>query len=539
MLALRRAALGVALVSLVMLNLFSAAQAAQVDICFGLPESRLNSGVLARVVGNSRLKEAAPPGAYLKSNAARSGLVLRYLPEGTILRIMPDSQAQCTVDGDRWWAVEADGLRGFVTESVGQEYVLEPYTGVPPTPAPSDLTAVLTCVRPYLDPPPPTPTAAPDSAPYFRAVFGSDDGTLQYADQGGFPRPIARFDYPPLSVDLSPDGTAALVLTYNGVYWVEILTGKIAYFADPTRFSLSEDMWFVRAQWTPQGDSAAVELVDTTDNIYTFPVWNISLTGQGAPFQVDTGKEPPFSVRRSPDRSLMIVLSANDILPYPKNFIDEPPPLLEFVPSGAEGDGRSIVPASITWSPDSSGFYAYTPKSEDAPPDDPFGGRLFFVPRNGTPQDFGALQGIPRNAEVIPAPNGLALLVKAGETWRIQTRDGAIKQKLPSDSAIFGWTPDSAGVAFRAADGKAGFIGTEGETESPYVPMVDNLFTLSWLPDGTALYTVRGFDGKLTLNAQPLGAQPFYIGIVAGEFAFSAATFNAAPGLARPPRPCE
>jgi hypothetical protein len=539
MIALRRAVLGTILASLIILNLFSVAQAAQVDLCLGLPASRLQAGSVARVVGNSRLKEEAPPGAYLKSNAARGGLVLRYLAQGTLLRILPDSQPLCTIDGDRWWAVEVDGQRGYVTESAGQEYVLEPYTGAPPTPMPSDFTTVLTCVRPYLDPPPPTPTAVPDSAPFFRAVFGSDDGTLQYADQGGFPRPITRFDYPPLSVDLSPDGTAALVLTYNGVYWVEIPTGKVAYFADPTRFALTEDMWFVRAQWTPQGDSAAVELVDSRDNIYTFPVWNVSLTGQGAPFQVDTGREPLFSVRRSPDRSLMIVLSASDIIPYPRNFVDEPPPLLEFVPAGPEGDGRSILTASITWTADSSGFYAYTPKSEDAPPDDPFGGRLFFVPRAGTPQDFGALQNIPSNAEVIPAPNGLWLLVRAGATWRIQNREGEVQQTLPPESTLFGWTPDSAGVAFRTADGKAGFLGVEGETESPYVPMVDNLFTLAWLPDGTALYTVRGADGKLTLSARPLNGEPFYIGIVAGEFAYSAATFNAPPGLARPPRPCE
>lgn len=539
MIALRRAALGIALASLIALNLFSAAQAAQVDLCLGLPESRLQPGSFARVVGNSRMKAAAPPGAYLKSNAARGGLVLRYLAQGTLLRILPDSQPLCTIDGDRWWAVEVDGRRGYVTESVGQEYVLEPHTGIPPTPAPSKLTTVLTCVRPYLDPPPPTPTAAPDSPLFFRAVFGSDDGTLQLADQGGFPRLITRFDYPPLSVDLSPDGAAALVLTYNGVYWVELLTGKVVYFADPTRFGLSEDMWFVRAQWTPQGDAAAVELVDTRDNIYTFPIWNISLTGQGAPFQVDTGKEPPFSVRRSPDRGWLVILSANDIVPYPRNFVDEPPPLLEFVPTSAEGDGRSIVPASLTWVADSSGFYAYTPKSEDAPPDDPFGGRLFFVPRSGTAQDFGALPNIPPNAEVIPSPNGLWLLVRTGETWRIQDREGQVLQTLPPGSTPFGWTPDSAGIGFRTDQGKAGFLGVAGEAESSYMPSVDNLFTLTWLPDGTALYTVRGADGKLTLSAQPLNGQPFYIGIVAGEFAFSAAVFNAAPGLARPPRPCE
>lgn len=539
MIRLRRAALSVTLVSLMILSLFSVAQAAQVDLCLGLPESRLEAGALARVIGNSRLKEEAPPGAYLKSNAARGGFVLRYLAQGTLLRILPDSQPLCTIDGDRWWAAEVNGQRGYVVESVGQEYVLEPYAGDPPPAEPSELFSVLTCVRPYLDAPPPTPTAAPDAKPYFRVVFGSDDGTLQYADQGGFPRLIARFDYPPLSVDLSPDGSAALVLTYNGVYWVDVLTGQVAYFADPTRFELSEAMWFVRAQWTPQGDAAAVELVDSRDDVYTFPIWNVSLTGQGAPFQVDTGKEPLFSVRRSPDRSLMVILSASDIIPYPKTFVDEPPPLLEFVPVGGEGDARSIVPASITWLPDSSGFYAYTPKAEDAPPDDPFGGRLFFVPRNGTPQDFGALENIPPDAEVIPAPNGLWLLVRAGKTWRIQGRDGEVAQTLPEESAPFGWTPDSAGVAFRTTEGKAAFLGVAGETESPYVPMVENLFTLTWLPDGTALYTVRGIDGKLTLNGQPLNAQPFYIGIVANEFAYSAATFNAAPSLARPPRPCE
>lgn len=539
MIALQRAALSVVLLSLVILSFASGVQAAQVDICFGLPESRLQAGSVARVVGNSRLKEEAPPGAYLKSNASREGLVLRYLAEGTLLRILPDSKSLCTIDGDRWWAVEVDGLRGYVTESVGQNYVLEPHNGELTAAAPSELTTVLTCVRPYLDSPPPTPTVAPNSTPYFRAVFGSDDGTLQYADQGGFPRLIARFDFPPLSVDLSPDGSAALVLTYNGVYWVDILTGKVAYFADPTRFSLSEDTWFVRAQWTPQGDAAAVELVDTRDNIYTFPIWTVSLTGQGAPFQVDTGREPQFSVQRSPDRSLMVILSASDIVPYPKSIVDEPPPLLEFVPAGAEGDGRSILPASITWTPDSSGFYAYTPKSEDAPPDDPFGGRLFFVPRNGTAQDFGAVSNIPRNARVIPSPNGLWLLVKVGEQWRIQARDGKIAQRLPAESEPFGWTPDSAGVAFRTAEGKTGFLGTDGKTESPYVPLVDNLSTLSWLPDGTALYAVRGFDGRLTLSGKPLDGQAFYIGIVANELAYSAALFNAAPNAARPPRPCE
>ncbi len=535
----KRIGLHIALISLIALSLFSTARAAQVDACFGLPESRLEPGVLARVVGDSRMKEEAPPGAYLKSNAARSGLVLRYLVEGTLVRIAPDSQSLCTVDGDRWWAAEVDGLRGYVTESAGQAYVLEPYTGTPPTPAPRDLTTVLSCVRPYLDAPPPTPTAAPDAAPYFRAVFGSDDGTLQYADQGGLPRLVAKFDYPPLSVDLSPDGSAALVLTYNGVYWVEILTGQVAYFADPTRFNLSEDMWFVRALWTPTGDSAAIEMVDTRDDVYTFPIWNVSLTGQGAPFQVDTGKEPPFSLRRSPDRSLLVILSANDILPYPRSFVDEPPPLLEFVPAGAEGDSRSIVTASITWAPDSSGFYAYTPKAEDAPPDDPFGGRLFFVPRAGTAQDFGALENIPAGAEVIPAPNGLWLLVKDKQTWRIQARDGQIAQRLPEARQIFGWTPDSAGVAFSTADGQTRFLGVDGETESAYVPSAANLTSLTWLPNGTALYTVRGIDGRLTLNAQPLDGQPFYIGIVANELAFSAATFNAPPGLARPPRPCE
>lgn len=46
MIRLRRAALSVTLVSLMILSLFSVAQAAQVDLCLGLPESRLEAGAL-------------------------------------------------------------------------------------------------------------------------------------------------------------------------------------------------------------------------------------------------------------------------------------------------------------------------------------------------------------------------------------------------------------------------------------------------------------------------------------------------------------
>lgn len=110
---------------------------AQVDTCLGLPESRLTAGGLARVVGRSSIKEGAPGGVALKTGPNRDGLVLRYIAPGSILNIDDNSQPSCTVDGDRWWAARFGDLKGFVVETVGQNYVLEPFGGAPPTPAPS------------------------------------------------------------------------------------------------------------------------------------------------------------------------------------------------------------------------------------------------------------------------------------------------------------------------------------------------------------------------------------------------------------------
>lgn len=513
---------------------------AQVDTCLGLPESRLTSGALARVVGRSSLKEGAPNGVALKTGPNRDGLVLRYAAPGSILKIDDNSQPSCTVDGDRWWAATIGDLKGFVVETVGQNYVLEPFTGAPPTPAPSIPTKPLICIQPRLETPAPTPTAPPNAEPIVRVLFGADDGTLQFSDNGGLPRVAAQFEFAPLSVDLSPDGTAAAVLTPNGLYWVELLTGNTLYLADPTRFNLSEQMWFTSVQWAPDGNSIALGIEDTRDGIYTYPMWDVSVDGVSAPYQVDTGKEPKDPLRRAPNGSTLLLLSANDIVPYPLNFADEPVPLLEFTPFGAEGDGRSIRVPAVTWAADSSGFYTYIPKSPETPPDDPIAGRLWFIPLEGEPKELAVPKDVPSGAQIIPLPSHEGAMMLQGEaaSWQIRNAEGKIAD-LPPLSRIFGWTPDNQGVAFVDAEGRAGYLGLDGSTESAYVPQLENLFTLRWLRDGSQVYAVRGTDQKLTLSVQLKGAAPAYMGIINSPSAYAAGVFNAPPGLGKTPQPCQ
>jgi len=514
------------------------AQAAQVDTCFGLPASRLVPGVLAEVVGRSARKDIAPGGAWLKPDASRTSPVLRYLPQGAVVKIQENSQPLCTVDGDRWWAASYGDVRGYVTETVDQRYVLAPFSGPAPDLPAIDGLKLLTCIQPRLTAAPPTPTPAPDSPPVVRVVFADEEGAVAFSDNGGLPRVSARFNPPPLSVDLSPDGTAALVLTHNGLYWLDLLTGTTFLLADMTRFgNISEDVWLYRALWTPDGLNAAVELVDTRDNVYSFPIWNIGVAGFGAPFQVDSGTEPQNAVRRAPDDSRMIILGANAIVPYPSNFADETPALLEYVPPIGEGDARDIVVPSVTWT--AGGFYTYVPASEDAPPGDTVGGHLWFIPNRGTPQDFGVVANVKPSETAIPSPDGTTLLVGRGESWRLQDVAGKVLQTLPPAAQVFGWTPDGRGVAFTSKEGKAGYLGVDGVTQSGFVPKeADNLFRISWLADGTILYVVRGSDEKLTFSTQRSGSDPVYIGILSNANAYSVRLFGAVPGLATPPQPC-
>jgi hypothetical protein len=218
--------------------LFPAAVAsrAQEDPCTGLPETRLADGALARVIGQSM---SDIPGLFLKPEASHIGPVLRYLPLGSVVSV--SGEPQCTLDGERWWRVTLDTLRGWVVESSGEDYLLEPFDpaeGEPPAPLPSTTIPLLFCIRPDLGAPQPTPTPDPEGAPVLRAVIGGADGTLQYSDNAGPTRIVAQFDPPPLSVDLSPDGSAALVITYNGLYWVDLLLGRTALLADSTTFGL-------------------------------------------------------------------------------------------------------------------------------------------------------------------------------------------------------------------------------------------------------------------------------------------------------------
>lgn len=512
---------------------------AQEDPCTGLPETRLADGALARVIGQSM---SDIPGLFLKPEASHIGPVLRYLPLGSVVSV--SGEPQCTLDGERWWRVALETLSGWVVESSGEEYLLEPFSpaeGEPPAPLPSTTIPLLFCVRPDLGAAQPTPTPDPEGAPVLRAVIGGADGTLQYSDNAGPTRIVAQFDPPPLSVDLSPDGSAALVITYNGLYWVDLLLGRTALLADSTTFGLLEGAWPRRAVWLPDGRSAAVEIEDTRDNTYSFPVWDIPVSGIGQPYRVDVGNVPRNSVRRNRDRTAAVMISANDIIRYPLNIGDESPALLEYVPPVGEGDARDLLVPAVSWTAEGDGFFTFIPVSDEAPPGDVVGGRLWYVPLEGEPEDRGELANIRPGDYVIPSPDGRTLLLGSGSSWRIQNPEtGEVLLFLPPVQFLFDWTPDSQGVVFTTQEGRASYLGIDGSAFSRLAPRAaDNLFEIQWLPDGTAAYVVRGVDGRFSFSLERPGEEPVFIGIISTINAFSAALFPASPGLATPPQACE
>jgi hypothetical protein len=507
---------------------------AQDDLCATLPPSQLTAGGFANVVGANSLKI---PGAYLKPEASRKGPVLRYLPTGTVVSL--EETTQCTADGDRWWRVKIGDLSGWMTESTGPSYVLEPAPDAGTPPFASTIAKRLDCIVPQL-PSAETPAPAADGAGVFRVAYGGDDGGLYYSDNLGPTRVVAQFNPPPLSVDLSPDGSAALVVTYNGVYWVDLLSGQTVLLADGLTFGLAEESWPRRAQWLPSGTAASVEIEDTRDDIYSYPVWNLPIDGLTEPYQVDRGNQPINSVRRTPARDAMILLSANDILPYPRNFNDEPEPLLKFVPRIDIGDARALLPPAISWNSDGTGFYTFIPISESAPPDDAVGGHLWFVGLDGRLQDLGLLPNVDPAEYVIPAPDGEHILLGAGSGWRIQLpKTGEVVNDLPPLQYLFNWTPDSKGVVFTNRDASIGYLGTDGATESPFVPpAANNLFEIRWLPNGTTLYAVRGSDGRLSFSVQVAGQESVFVGIPASVYAFDGQLYSKAPGFGKAPQAC-
>ncbi|MBE2195024.1 MAG: hypothetical protein IAE83_12700 [Anaerolinea sp.] len=509
-------------------------RALQDDNCAGLPETRLADGALAKVISANSDKT---PGAYFKPTPSRQGPVLRYIPEGSVVKIT--GEFQCSFEGERWWAVELADLKGWMTESSGLDYVLEPFEGDPPAPLPSTVIKVAACIQPNVQTEP-LPTPSTETGGAFRAVFAGPDGSLNYSDNLGPARTVALFNPPPLSVDLSPDGTAALVVTYNGIYWVELLTGQTVLMADATTFGLAQESYPRRATWIPGTNQAAVEIEDTRDDVVSYPLWNLPLDGLTQPFQLDRGNQPRDGVRRNPQRTSAILISANDILLYPANINDEPPPLLEFVPRLGIGDARALLSPAISWAEKGDSFYTYIQKSDEAPPDDPVAGRLWHVTLEGEAENMGAPSGIEDGEYVIPSPDGKMLLIGLGSTWRIQNPStGQVVRELPPLQYLFNWTPDSKGVVYTTREAKIAYMGIDGDSVSAYVPpAADNLYEIQWLPDGTTLFAVRGRDGKLSFSVQPTEKEPVFIGLVSTVNAFAGQYFAAAPGLGKVPEVC-
>lgn len=520
----------------------AAAQTNDPNLCAGLPDARLRAGGQAKVVAGNSTRDPGPPGAYLKTEPLRVGPVIRYLPLDTVISIREDVPPQCTLDGDRWWPVELDKLQGWMTESSGQNYVLEPFEGQAPEPLPSTVSPLLFCVRPKIEPQATREAPIGTGEPTLRIAFGGADGTLQYSDNLGATRIVAQFNPAPLSIDLSPDGSAALVVNYNGVYWVDMLTGTIVFLADGTTFGLGEDVWPRRALWMPDGGSAAVELEDTRGNEYSFPLWDLTIDGLSQTFRVDVGNTPRNSVRMPMQRDKVIFLSANSIEPYPRNSADEPDPLLIFVPrAGDSADARSLVPPAISWTSDGRGIYTYIPTGDEAPESDTVGGRLWYLSLDEPLKDLGKPANVQPEDYVIPSQDGKYILLGTGANWRIQEPEsGKVVQVLPPVQYLFDWTPDSKGVVFTTQDARVGYLGVDGSTTSEYVPpAADNLFGINWLMDGTALYIVRGADGKLTYSVRRPGKDPAFIGFVNTPDSFTAGLYTNPPGFGEPPKPCE
>jgi hypothetical protein len=334
---------------------------------------------------------------------------------------------------------------------------------------------------------------------------------------------------------MAPNGSAVLVANYNGVYWVDSVTGNTVLIYDAATLNLQEGSWPSNVTWLGDSRGAAVEITTLVENLPTFTLWSIATDGSHQPFQVDTGSLGRFSVRRSPLGNAAVILSSNEFDRFPRDFQDASDPLLEYVPKASDTDPNGFVIPAITWKADGSGFYTFIPVSESSGPDDKTGGHLWCIEMDGTKKDYGKLPKIKATDYVIPAGDGVAMLVGRGSTWTIQNvKSGAIIQTLPSVQNLFTWTPDSKGIIYTDRAGAAKYLGTDGSTKSAYLPQVNDLYEVDWLSDGTIAYVVRGKDGKYNLSikrsgqdAQPLGVTPSVIGF--GGWALDEAGLALAP----------
>ena len=490
------------------------------DLCAKASAPRLKIGDRAKI---SKPNSKDFPGAYLKTDSGQAEPVLRYLPLNTVVDVVDGPR--CGDDKGYWYQIKYGDLTAWLAEVVGNDYALDPSTDPASKPISTTASSTLMCIRSSAAP---TIQAAPapKDAKSMRLVFATLDGNLAYTDNVGPSRIIANFNPPPLSVDLSPNGSAALVATYNGVYWVDVLTGNTILIADARTFKLSENAFASRVRWLPDGQSAAIEITDLQDNVTSYAIWRISLVDPASNFLATAGALPADSIKRSPAIDHAYIVSVSDISPFPQNANDDPPPILEFMArAGSEVDASQIVPPALTWAADSKGFYAFIPLSADAAPGvDPVGGHVWLIPANGgDPKSIGRLTKLKANEYAIPDSDGVNVLVGRATTWSIQEiKSGKVLRPLPALNLLFGWTPDGKGVIYNNKANEAKYLGIDGGTTSDYLPTVTDLYDIQWMADGTILYSARGKDGKLSFSVKRKGEDAKFMGIIASTEAFSA-----------------
>jgi hypothetical protein len=507
---------------------------AQSDACAKALAPHLKKGDPAQI---TKVSSKDIPGAFLKGDAGRAGPVLRYLPVGTVVQVVEGPK--CGDDKGFWWQVKLGDLTGWMAEVSDKAYALEPSSGPASTPLPSTVARALFCIQPV---PPAAANNGDEGDKVLRTVYGTLDGNLQVSDNGGIGRTLTSFSPPPLSVDLSPDGRAALVVTYNGLYWVDTLKGATVLIADAATLGLTEGAWPSLVTWLPDGRSAALEITDKGSDVPGYTVWNVALDGSHPPFQADTGAQAQGGIKRSPGGNQLVMLSANAISPFPKNPNDAGDPLLEYVPKGSESDPNQFVIPSLAWAPDGNGFYTFIPVSEVSGPDDAVGGKVWYIPTDGTAKDMGKPAKLKPTDYVIASPTGEAVIVGRGASWAIQNvKSGAILQTLPPVQILFGWTLDGKGAVFTGKGGQAQYLGIDGSTSSNLVPAdATDLYDIKWLPDGTTFYVVRGKDGKLTFKVRRPGVeQDRFLGVIASVDAYSGRDVPAKTNLVPVPSACK
>ncbi|MFN8420881.1 MAG: hypothetical protein U0528_16810 [Anaerolineae bacterium] len=504
-------------------------------ICENAPALQLKPGQQAKVVA---LNDPVLPGAMLKPQPDPEAPVIRYLPLDTPITVLHGPE--CDVSDSQWWFVQVGNLQGWLTETQGQTYILEPAEDDVESPTTLDSTTMLplNCFQPS------DPAAPPDPGiPLLRVVYANEEGKVFVSDLGAAGREVAQFNPMPTSVDLSPDGTAIAVTNENGIYWIDAETGNVVMLADGPTFELPLNAWTNRALWLPNGRGLAVEVEDRNGGINSFGIYSFPTDGTSQFFRVDAGAQPANSLRLSPPGNRLVVLSANDISTFPTNIDDDKNLLLEYTPVNEEEDALRIFSPAISWSVDGAGFYTYIPAGVLTAPDDPVANRLWYVPLDGTPaKDLGVPPGIAVGEYVIPSPDGKNLLLGRGFNWRIQSVDsGEVVRTVPPIEYVFDWTPDGKGVIYTTPDSFSAYIGIDGSTETPYLSSrVQGLYNVRWLPDGTALYLARTdtSETSFALGIQIPSKAAVTLDTVAGSNSYGAAVLPGIPGTARTPQKC-